>query len=244
MSITYLRLEVLRMFRNPRFAIFSIAFPALLFLLQASLFATGEDADVIVKILMVNLMAFGVFFAAMSNGARLAVERAAGWQRQLRLTPLSGRAYLAGKGLSGLLLALPALLLVPAVALVAKGVELDAGSWTRILVGIWLGSIPFLLLGLLVGQLSRPETLQPVNMSISLVMGFLGGLWIPIDGMPDWLREIAPVLPSYWLTQLGRGAVTSDLTESLPVTLAVLAAWTVGLGALVIWRYRKDSARA
>ena len=80
-------------------------------------------------------------------------------------------------------------------------------------------------------------------MGITLLMGFLGGMWIPIDAMPEWMRGIAPVMPSYWLTQVGRGAVTGDLSVGLGLAAAVLAAWTLILGALVIWRYRKDSAR-
>jgi ABC-2 type transport system permease protein len=43
--------------------------------------------------------------------------------------------------------------------------------------------------------------------------------------------------------QLARPAVTTDLVVSLPQAAGVLAAWTVVLGALVIRRYRKDSAR-
>ena len=33
--------------------------------------------------------------AVIAGGARIAAERAVGWNRQLRLTPLSARSYLA-----------------------------------------------------------------------------------------------------------------------------------------------------
>jgi ABC-2 type transport system permease protein len=192
----------------------------------------------------VNMLAFGVFFAATSNGGRLAVERASGWQRQLRLTPLTGRGYMFGKGLTGVLLGVPVLVIVPLIAVLADGVSLDAAGWTRVLLGTLLGAIPFVLMGLLIGQLARPESLQPLTMGISLVMGFLGGLWIPVDAMPTWMQNVAPILPTYWLTQVGRGAVTGDLTRGLGLTALVLAAWSIVFGTLVIWRYRKDSARA
>jgi ABC-2 type transport system permease protein len=246
MNLTYTRLELKRAFRNPRFLIFAFAFPVFLFLIQSNVFIADDDPDKAagIGILMVNMLAFGVFFAALSNGGRLATERAAGWQRQLRLTPLTGRGYLLGKGLTGLLLGLPVLIAVPAIAVLADGVSLDAAQWTRIIAGTWLGAIPFVLLGLLIGQLARPDTLQPLNMGISIIMGFLGGMWIPVDAMPDWLQHLAPILPSYWLTQLGRGAVTGDLSQRLGLTVAVLAAWAIVLGTLVTWRYRKDSARA
>jgi len=246
MNLTYARIELKRAFRNPRFMIFAFVFPVFLFLLQTNVFITDGDPGkaTATGVIMVNMLAFGVFFAAMSNGGRLATERAAGWQRQLRLTPLTGRGYMFGKGLTGLLLGVPVLVAVPVLAVLANGVELDAAQWTRILVGTWLGAIPFVLLGMLIGQLARPDTLQPLNMGLSLVMGFLGGMWIPVDTMPTWMQQVAPILPSYWLMQPGRGAITGDLSRSLGLTAAVLAAWAIVLGGLVIWRYRKDAARA
>ena len=241
----YLLTEIRRNFRAPRFLIFVIAFPVMMFLLQSNVFikADAPDHAAIVAILMVNMMTFGTFAAAMTSGARLAIERSVGWQRQLRLTPLTGAGYLGGKGLSGMLVGLPALLLVPIVGVLVEGVHLDAAGWMRIIVGIWLGTIPLVLLGLLLGQFGTPESMQPINMLVMMGMGLLGGLWIPIDGMPGWLHNVAEIMPTYWVLQLVRPVVTSDQLVSLPTAMGVLAAWTAVLGALVIRRYRKDSAR-
>jgi len=242
---TYLLTEIRRNFRAPRFLIFVIAFPVLMFLLQANVFTKADAPDhvQIAAVLMVNMMTFGTFAAAMTSGARLALERAIGWQRQLRLTPLTGVGYLGGKALSGMLVGLPALLLVPIVGVLVEGVHLDAAGWMRIIVGIWLGTIPLVLLGLLIGQFGTPESMQPINMLVMMGMGFLGGLWIPIEGMPGWMHNIAEVMPTYWVLQVVRPVVADDSIVSLPTAMGVLAAWTAVLGALVIRRYRKDSAR-
>ncbi|WP_340685414.1 ABC transporter permease [Amycolatopsis coloradensis] len=241
MNPTYLKTEIVRTFRSTRFVLFAVAFPVLMFLLQANVFAGGEVN--IAGVIMVNMMAFGAFSAAMTSGAKLAIERSTGWQRQLRLTPLTGAGYLGGKALSALLVALPSLLVVPLVGVLLQGVHLDAAGWLRLVAGIWLGAIPLVLLGLLLGQFGTPESMQPLNMIVMMGMGFLGGLWIPIDGMPSWMADIAQVTPTYWLIQLVRPVVTDQLTVSLAAALGVLAAWTAVLGALVIRRYRKDSAR-
>jgi ABC-2 type transport system permease protein len=242
---TYLLTEIRRNFRVPRFLIFVIAFPVLMFLLQANVFTKSDAPDhaAIVAVVMVNMMTFGTFAAAMTSGARLALERAVGWQRQLRLTPLTGAGYLGGKALSGMLVGLPALLIVPIVGVLVEGVHLDAAGWMRIVVGIWLGTIPLVLLGLLLGQFGTPESMQPINMLVMMGMGLLGGLWIPIEGMPGWMHNVAEVMPTYWVLQLVRPVVTNDLLVSMPTAIGVLAAWSAVLGALVIRRYRKDSAR-
>lgn len=241
MSFTYLLLEARRAMRNGRFLIFSIAFPVLLFLLYVGIFAKGDKE--VIGVLMVNMTGFGALSAALFAGGRVALERSLGWQRQLRLTPLSGSGYLAAKGITGMLLALPAVVLVPLVGAVVEGVSLDVTGWLRVTIGIWLAAIPFALIGLLIGQIGTPDSMQPIMSLTMMTMSMLGGIFIPIDGMPDWLSKIAHVLPSYWLGQVGRGAVTSDLSVDLGHTVLVLAIWTAVVGLVVTRRYRRDSAR-
>ncbi|MGH3623746.1 MAG: hypothetical protein ACRDQ5_18460 [Sciscionella sp.] len=74
-------------------------------------------------------------------------------------------------------------------------------------------------------------------------MSLLGGIFIPIDTMPHWLLSIARILPSYWMGQVGRGAITPDLSVDLGTTVLWLAVWTVVLGFAVMRRYQRDSAR-
>ena len=49
---------------------------------------------------MVGLAGFGAMTAALSSGARISTERALGWNRHLRITPLTARAYLSTKVLT------------------------------------------------------------------------------------------------------------------------------------------------
>ena len=54
---------------------------------------------------MVGLAAFGTMAAILSSGARIAGERAVGWNRQLRLTPLRTRDYFRTKVITAYLMA-------------------------------------------------------------------------------------------------------------------------------------------
>ena len=38
-------------------------------------------------------------------------------------------------------------------------------------------------------------------------MAFAGGMWIPVDFLPDTIQAIAPYLPTYHYAQLALGAV-------------------------------------
>jgi ABC-2 type transport system permease protein len=241
MSTGYLFLEVRRAMRSTRFVVFTVAMPVALFFLYVGMFASGkQDA---VGVIMVNMTCYGALTAALFAGTRVAVERSAGWQRQLRLTPLSGPGYLIGKGVTAMMLALPGVILVPLIAGVFEGVRLDPAQWLRVTLGVWLAVIPFAVLGLLLGQIGTAESMQPIMSIVMMVMSLLGGVFIPIDGMPSGLLSFAKLLPSYWLTQIGRGAVTSDLSVPLGHAALILALWAVVLGVGVTRRYRRDSAR-
>ena len=115
-----------------------------------------------------------------------------------------------------MLVGLPALILVPLIAAFFEGVHLDPAGWARIIGGIWLGTIPLVLLGLLLGQFGTPESMQPISMLVMMGMSMLGGVFIPIEGMPDWMHQIAQALPTYWITQLVRPVVTHDLIGLFP----------------------------
>lgn len=241
MSIGYLALEVRRALRSSRYLIFTIAMPVALFLLYVGIFTKGDST--VKGVLMVNMTCYGALTAALFAGTRVALERQLGWQRQLRLTPLSGGGYLVGKGITSMVLALPGVVIVPLIGALFEGIHLDGEQWLRVTLGIWIAAIPFAALGLLIGQIGTAETMQPIMSIVMLVMSLLGGVFIPIDGMPSGMLAIAKLLPSYWLSQVGRGAVTDQLNMTLGHTVLVLAAWTAGLGLLVARRYRRDSAR-
>ena len=109
-SRTYMRYELLRTFRNRRFFIFSVGFPLVLFFLIAgpnrhnhNFASTGLSAPLFY---MVGLAAFGTMNAMLSSGARIASERQAGWNRQLRITQLSTRTYFRAKVVTAYLMAL------------------------------------------------------------------------------------------------------------------------------------------
>ncbi|MDQ6812036.1 MAG: ABC transporter permease, partial [Actinomycetota bacterium] len=131
-ALVYTRYELLRTFRNKRFFIFSLGFPLLLFLVIAgpqtnvhNLNHSGISAPLYY---MIGLTAFGTMNAVLSSGARIAAERGVGWNRQLRMTPLSVRSYFRAKVLTGYLMAASTIIVIYAAG-IALGVSLPIGRW-------------------------------------------------------------------------------------------------------------------
>ncbi|MFF4775421.1 ABC transporter permease [Microtetraspora fusca] len=238
MLSTYLSFEIRRMARSGRFLIFALGLPIGLYLLESNVVGGTRDVDLY---LMGGLAAFGAFKAAIDVGARTAVERGMGWQRQLRLTPLSGGGYLTAKGAVAMLVALPPVAGVALAAALASGITLSPGGWLLTVLGVWLGTLPFALLGLVIGQFATPQNLAAYQGGVVLLLSFLGGLFIPVTEFPGVLATVAKALPTYWLGLIGRAeTLNGDVTGAA----AVLAVYTLVLGTAVVLRYQQDAARA
>ena len=242
MNIAYARYELIRAFRNWRFLIFSLGFPLVLYLAIAvpnrnehDLGGTGIAAPLY---FMVGLAAFGTMNAVIAAGARIAAERSVGWNRQLRLTPLSARAYLQTKVLTAYLTALVTIVVLYAAG-VSLGVRFPAARWLEMTGLILVGLIPFAALGILIGHLLNADSIGPALGGGTALFALLGGVWFPIGS--GVMHDVAQALPSYWLVQASRVAVGGETWG--PRGWLVVAAWSVVLAVLAARAYRRDTHR-
>jgi ABC-2 type transport system permease protein len=242
---TYLKTEILRVLRNRRYVLLALAVPVGFYLLFGKLSSDGRTVrgTSVASFFMVSMAAYSAMLAvSFMGGARLAAERTGGWTRLLRVTPLPSWGYLAVKALAAMTIALPSILLVAATAFVAGPVRLGAGAWAELVLLMWLGTLPFAALGVLVGYLFDADTAQPVTVITTLLLSLLGGLWMPTATMPDTMRQIAHLLPSYHLADLGWRAVAGQ--APVPADGLVLLAYGAAFATLAAWRYRRDELRA
>jgi len=240
----YTRYELLRTFRNRRFLVFAFGFPLVLYVLIAApnrhvenLNGSGISAPLY---FMVGLLTFGTMNAMLSAGARIAAERAVGWNRQLRITPLSARTYFRTKVLTGYAMSLVTIGLLYAAGAVF-GVRLEASDWLRMTWLILVGLIPFAALGIFIGHVVTQESIGPVLGGSTALLAFLGGVWFPL-GDHGVLHDIGQALPSYWLVQaahVGLGG-TGWGTKGW----CVMAVWAIGATILARRAYVRDTKKA
>jgi ABC-2 type transport system permease protein len=247
MSIAYVRLESFRQMKNARTLIFSLAVPVvMLFAFGGAYGGTGEIDAVThlpwIVVTTIQMAAYGGMIGALSQSFNIVTERSLGWNRQLRITPLTGTGYLVSKVVTALLVALFTIVVVILVSIVFFHPDLGAMNWIAAAGAIWLGVLPFTLIAIVIGQFAKPEYAQPMFTAVFLFFSLLGGLWVPLQILPSWVANVAQIVPSYWLNRVGQmGAHLSGdaLTPGL-----VLLGWTVVLGVFIIWRYRRDAARS
>ena len=242
-NTTILRIELRRMVRNRRTIIFTLVMPVLLYLIIGANDTYGDDragSGNVSAYILISMAAYGAVLAATSGGAMVATERALGWSRQLRLTPLSPIAYIATKAVVALAFGALSVAAVNVVGKLNGKAEMPTHVWFAAALIAWGGSIVFGAFGLFMGYLLPSENVMQVLGPVMAGLAALGGLWFPIAS-DSVMGHISAVTPIYGLAQLARwplygGAPHVGWILNLVVWLAVFV-----VGAA--WRMSKDTAR-
>ncbi|HWE55321.1 MAG TPA: ABC transporter permease [Acidimicrobiales bacterium] len=239
-SAQYTRMELLRTFRNRRFFIFSLGFPVVLFLTIAGANKSQTIADVpFPTYYMVGMVSFGTMAAVLGIGARIAVERQVGWNRQLRITPLSPVAYMATKVATGYMMAICTIVILYLIGGL-YGVSLAAANWAQMTVLILIGLIPFAAMGVALGQLLSPDSMGPVMGGGVALFSILGGAYGPLSTSGAF-KDVTEIVPSYWLVAARSAGLHGQWWSA--EGWIVTAAWSAVLIRLAMWSYRRDTSR-
>ena len=193
-SPTYLALDIRRSLRNRRTMIFLLIMPVAFFLLFGGGYRNSDPKAF--AYVMVSMAVYGAMIATTSTGAQVSVERSQGWTRQLRLTPLRPGGYVLIKVASAFVLGVVPVVMVLGVGAIL-GADLTLGEWIGVAALSWACSLVFAAFGLFVGYLVPAENAMQFIGPLLALMSFFGGLFEPLDQMPQALQNIAPWMPTY-----------------------------------------------
>jgi ABC-2 type transport system permease protein len=171
----------------------------------------------------------------------VSIERAAGWSRQLRITPLRPAAYIVTKMLSALVLGLCSVLAVYIVGAITGKPSMPLHIWVITAACLWIGSLLFAAFGLFIGYLLPSENVMQIIAFALMLFSFGAGVFIPLSQFSPTLRTLAQYSPLYGLSQLVHYPLDGgSLRPSWVINLLV---WLVIFVAGAAWRFRRDTAR-
>ena len=242
MLALHTRYQLLEQVRIPMAMVGNIVFPALSYLFfvvpqsalrdepSAATAAAGQLA--LVSVLSVCLFSFGLGTAE---------ERSTPWDPYLRTLSAGVLPRLGAKVITGLLFAAVGVGVVAAIALLLTSATATPVQAVTALLAMMVAGTPFLLMGISLGYLLPVKAALPAVQMIFLPMAFGGGLFLPPEMFPRWLDRLSLLLPS----RGGRDLVVAQLTSSaVPSSAWVnVAVWTVLMGVLAVWAYRRDEGR-
>lgn len=241
-ALAYSRFELVRSLRDTRFTFFLIAMPGLLYVLLTGFGANGTEGGLSGSASsMVALASYAAMGGALyCIGPTLAAERASGWIRQLRVTPLPGPSWLGAKMLHAAVMTLPGILVVGVLGVALRGVQASVPHWLLATAVLVVGSLPYALIGLIIGQALDGQASNSATLLFLILTSFIGGVFIPTSALPRLAREIGQAFPTSHLDGLARHALAGT---HVPITdIAVLVAWAIGAALIALALRRREAA--
>ncbi len=227
--------------RNPASAFFTFAFPLMFLVIFTAIFGSGQvttASGVTVStstFYVPAIAAFSVITACYTNIAiGLSFTRDTGVLKRIHGTPLPAWAYLAGRIIHAVLMALLLVAFCAAFGAVAYHATLPSSGLPAFLLTLIVGAASFCALGIALTAFIPNADAAPavVNASI-LPLLFISNVFIPLQNPPAWMdalsnifpiRHFADALVGSFLAVHGSGIQGSDLV--------VVGVW--GIAGLVI----------
>jgi len=237
--------ELINRSRIPVYAISTIVFPLMFYVLFGILLSSAKDRPENATYLLATMGCFGTMAVALFGfGVSLAIERGQGWLQMKRASPMPVSAYFLAKLFSAVVFSTVIMLLMLGIGIAFGGVRLPVAAAAK-LVGILVaGSIPFGAMGLAIGYFAKPNSAPAVVNLMYLPMSFCSGLWIPLFMLPHGLRVLAKFLPPFHLSQLALNAVGMGMDPSSAWGhVEVLIAFTLVCLGIAAWGYRRDEGK-
>jgi ABC-2 type transport system permease protein len=240
-NLTFLYLEIRRLLRNRRTLLFTLILPVVFFLLFRSNKRLGQLGGAqLAAETVIGIAVYGAMMAATSGGALVSVERALGWSRQLRLTPLRPAAYIVIKLLTAMLLGLVSVAVVFAAGVI-DGVQMPVQTWLLSGTLAWVAALLFAAFGLFMGYLLPSENVMQIIGPILGAFAFLGGLFVPVSLLPSAVQNIAPYMPPYGVAQIARYPLLGGTFDVTWIASVVLWTAAFAIGAMLL--FRRDTRR-
>lgn len=234
--------EFVKMIRNPMFAVPTLFFPVMFYLLFAVLLYRGNAqgvAQILARMGVFGVMAPGLF----GFGVALAFEREYGLLQFKQALPMPPGSYLLARMAMAMMFAAIIALSLISLALFVSHAPLTFAMVTKLFVTEILGVLPFCAMGLTVGTLVSGQAAPAVINIVYLPMAFLSGTFFPLEAAGPVLSGMGPMWPSFHLTQLALDAVGQAHLGPAWSHVAALLGFTVVFFTIALTRLSNGGIR-
>jgi ABC-2 type transport system permease protein len=191
-------------FKGPNIT-FGLLFPAIIYLA----FSVGRTTKI--SSIIPGLVAMSSLFGAGAiESIALPLERAKGTFDRLLAAPISLTTIIVGKSLGGFFFGIFLSVGYMLITLLLPGATI--ANPFLFAVGVVLSALAFSALGVCISAPFRdvPQAMPPATL-IRVAMVFLGGVFIPIATMPNFLQLVAHLLPVTYAVDILQQATTGQI---------------------------------
>lgn len=243
--------------RTPRALVFTIAFPLIFLAILSTIFVKGGDQTVLLpnglrldaqSYFTAGIAAYSISLSTFTTLAvSLTTQRERGQLKRLRGTPMPAWTFILAQVLRATLQALVMTVALLAVSVLLFGMEVPAATLPGFIVYVALGTATLCTLGIALTPFTpTPDAASTIAPFSVVLLGFVSGVWIPIDQLPHWLESVGRVFPLFHLT-VGLQTTLSPDAGGIGLeagNIAVIAVWAIAGASIAIRRFRWEPQAA
>ena len=206
----------------------------------------GDAPSSIFLLVLPGIAVYGLFLVADQGMRDVMTERTLGTLRRQLAGPIAPESIILGKAVYTAALAVVAIVVIGGVGAAVLSTPVSIPAFVLL-----SGALVLAVTGttaVVYGVARTERQASTLGNMIFLAMGFLGGGFIRVEGLPPAVRGIAPFTPLYWGTQgyralLENGAGIAGVATHVGV-LALMGTVFLGIGAAALRRTARRGASA
>lgn len=237
------RKQTLIAMTNPWNVIFTIGLPTMIYLIFG---VTGMGEHELPNgnlsgLILVSMGQYAAVMAIAMLTAEIAIERVKGWTRTIALTPLGVRAYMFSKVTVSVIVGILVLSIIFMIGNFT-GAEMAGPVWVQSFLLIVALSVIPALLGLVVAAIVGGEQAYGVIGGGSAVLGFLSGMFVPLDQLNSFFQTFAKFTPLWGMNQVAVGPITGWEGFEILALVNVIA-WVAILAVSAVFLSKRLTGR-
>lgn len=192
--------------REPVALFFTVIFPALLLVLFGAIWGNdagyaGPHGYIDLQVPALSGIVIGTV-ALASIPITTATNRELKILRRFKATPMRSSTYIAADITVNFLVALLSMIVLVAIGRLLFGLRFG-GNWAAVLGGFLLSALSFMSFGYIIASLAPTGRIaQVAGQLLYFPMMFLSGAALPLQIMPDGIRQVAQWLPMTHMVKL------------------------------------------
>jgi ABC-2 type transport system permease protein len=206
----------------------------------------GAAPSTIFLFVLPGVAVYGLFLVADQGMRDVMTERTLGTLRRQLAGPITAETVILGKAVYTAALAAAAIVVIGGVGAAVLSAPVSIPGFVVLSAALVLAVTG--TAAVIYGTARTERQASTLGNMVFLAMGFLGGGFIRVEGLPAAVRGIAPFTPLYWGTQgyralLENGAGLAGIATHIGV-LALMGSVLLAIGALALRRTARRGASA
>src|SRR5690625_1436846 len=231
------KMEMLKHAQDKGLYFWTFILPIIFIVLFISIFTASTDAEINAQVIISIVPGYTVMFCLfilISMAVSFIEDANRGMVARLASTPLPPYAYLLGKWAPFIMIVLIQIIVLFTFGKIVYNIPLNQPFLLSILAFVLTLSITGM--GLALSLLIRSGNMGvAITQVVALGGALLGGLWMPLEMMPNVFQKISKLTPQYWAHDAFQDAMvgTLNLSDFLLASSVLLSFGCIGF--VIAW---------